>query len=184
MEQKKKLLLHICCCGCASLAIERLQQAGYEVTGFFFNPNIHPRIEYEKRKADLKILREIFSLEIIEAAYLPREWFAVSKQYAREKEGGTRCRLCYAFRLAETARHCRERDYDLFTTTLSISPHKSSPLIFSVGQKIDAKRFLAEDFKKKDGFKKSVEFSRQHGLYRQNYCGCIYSLLARRRNER
>jgi len=180
MPDKKKVLLHICCCGCASVSIDRLQSQGYEVYGFFYNPNIHPRPEYERRKKDLNILRDRFSLEIIEGDYNPGHWFSEYKQYADDPEGGRRCLSCYRERLLKTYQLCCRKDYDFFTTSLTISPHKHSTTVFEIGRDVGGDFFLEKDFKKKDGFKQSVEFSRKHGLYRQDYCGCVYSLLERR----
>lgn len=179
-SEPKKVLLHICCCGCASVAIERLKEEGFIVKGFFYNPNIHPPGEYLKRKSDLCILKKVFSIDIVEGSYTPKEWFSVCKEYAQEKEGGVRCRLCYEYRLKETYAFCKELKYDFFTTTLTISPHKHSQIIFDEGHTIGGGLFLERDFKKRDGFSEAVEFSKKYFLYRQNYCGCVYSLLARK----
>ena len=180
----KKVLLHICCCGCASVAIKRLKEEGFTVKGFFFNPNIHPLREYERRKNDLSILRKVFSVDIIEGSYNPREWFPVCKEYAQEEEGGERCRLCYGYRLRQTYPLCKKLNFDFFTTTLTVSPHKRSHTIFDVGHTIGGDCFLERDFKKKNGFKESVEFSMRYALYRQNYCGCVYSLMERQQGVR
>ena len=173
-------MLHICCCACASVAIKRLKEEGFIVEGFFLNPNIHPLTEYEKRRKDLFALREFFSVNIIDGNYFPREWFNVCGHYSSEKEGGKRCALCYEYRLRETYNFGKEGNYDFFSTTLTISPHKSSHIIFEIGHSMGGDFFLKRDFKKKDGFKDSVEFSKEHRIYRQNYCGCVYSLLDRK----
>jgi len=176
----KKILLHICCGVCASSCVENLHSQGFYVVGFFFNPNIHPFEEYQRRKENLKLIKEKFSLEIIEGEYNPREWFKICKEYAKEREGGRRCLLCYEFRLKETQKLCKSLGFDFFTTTLTVSPHKKAEMVFSVGKKLDEKRFLEIDFKKKDGFKKAMEFAKKYNLYRQDYCGCVYSFQERK----
>jgi predicted adenine nucleotide alpha hydrolase (AANH) superfamily ATPase len=176
-----KVLLHICCSVCASLAIKRLKDEGFFVVGFFFNPNIHPFSEYRRRKDNLAVVKRVFSIDIIEGSYKPRDWFDVCKEYAEAPEGDIRCNLCYEFRLKETLDLCKRGQFDFFTTTLSISPHKSSATIFDVAKKIGGNYFLERNFKEKDGFKQAIDFSKEHKLYRQNYCGCVYSLLERRR---
>ncbi len=173
----KKVLLHICCGVCAAGAVARLREEGFSVTGFYFNPNIHPQTEYEKRKKNLKIIREEFDIEVIEGEYSPRGWFNICRRFAREKEGHRRCQLCYHMRLEETCRVSEEKGYDWFTTTLTISPHKKSDPIFRQAGEIGGERFLPVDFKKKEGFKQANRFAKEHGFYRQNYCGCVYSLL-------
>lgn len=180
----KKVLLHICCGVCASVAIKRLKEEGFYVSGFFFNPNIHPQAEYNKRKANLKIIKKIFGIEIIEGLYEPKQWFKFTRVYAREKEGGKRCSICYALRLRESFLLCRNKGFDFFTTTLTISPHKKSSTISTIGKKIGGTYFLERDFKKKDGFKEAMIFAKKYDLYRQNYCGCIYSLLERKKKDK
>jgi ribonuclease HII len=176
----KRILLHICCSVCASLAIKKLKEEGFFVVGFFFNPNIHPFSEYQRRKKDLAIIRDYFSVEIIEGSYHPRNWFDVCKKYAKYPEGSIRCNLCYEYRFKETFQLCKKEQFDFFTTTLSISPHKNSKTLFTIGKRVGGNYFLERDFKKRDGFKQAIDFSKRHNLYRQNYCGCVYSLLQRR----
>ncbi len=173
----KKVLLHICCPVCALAVIEDLLENNFIVKGFFFNPNIHPYQEYEKRKKDLDVIRESYCIDIIQGRYDPGSWFDVCTKHAACPEGGERCRLCYEIRLKETFRLCRELDFDLFTTTLTISPHKKSEVIFKTAKNIGGAIFLEKDFKKNDGFKKTIEAAKSKGFYRQNYCGCEYSMV-------
>ncbi len=176
----KRVLLHICCGVCAFACIERLRNEGFYVEGFFYNPNIHPKEEYEKRKDALSIVREVMNIRIIEGKYNPKEWFLLCKNYAEEQEGGKRCSLCYRMRLEEAYSLSRKLGFEYFTTTLTVSPHKRSGKIFEEGEKISRKSFLKIDFKKKDGFKKTNELAKKYKVYHQNYCGCIYSLMERR----
>lgn len=171
----KTVLLHICCGVCALGAIERLKEQEDEVYGLFFNPNISPDEEYEKRKIAVKAAGEIAAVKIIEGRRDSEAWSAVCQKYRHEKEGQARCILCYELRLKETFRICVENNFDWFTTTLTISPHKNSKTIISLGRELGGDKFLAVDFKKKDGFKRTIELAKKHNLYRQNYCGCLFS---------
>lgn len=172
----KSCLLHICCACCATTCIEELKDDGFKVVGFFYNPNIHPEEEYLKRKKELSVLKEKYSIEIIEGDYDKELWFEECSPFSYEKEGGHRCSLCYLLRLKKTYMKSKELGIEYFTTTLTVSPHKKSAVINQLGKEIGDKMFLERDFKKKDGFKKSVCRSKEWGLYRQRYCGCIYSL--------
>ena len=172
----KTVLLHVCCAGCSTESIRRLSEEGFKVTGFFYNPNIHPEKEYQKRKGDLNIVRKEFSIDIIEGAYHLDKWFEFIKGHENDREGGERCGLCFEMRLKEAYRVMLDRGFDFFTTTLTISSHKNSGIINNIGKEIGGDRFLSRDFKKKDGFKKSVMASKELGLFRQNYCGCVYSM--------
>ena len=172
-----KLLLHICCAPCSTEAVERLSSE-HDVTGFFYNPNIHPREEYDLRRRELEKYAGGIELPVICGEYDTARWADFVVGLEEEPEGGRRCTVCFQMRLEKTADVAAELDFDAFTTTLSISPHKNSAVINAVGAQASAKygvSFLAEDFKKKDGFKKSVESSKLHGLRRQSYCGCVYS---------
>ncbi|GBE18555.1 hypothetical protein BMS3Abin16_01159 [archaeon BMS3Abin16] len=172
-----KLLLHICCAPCSTEAVTRLL-SGHEVTGFFYNPNIHPREEYDLRRRELEKYADEQNIPLIFSDYDVEHWTDLTGGLESEPEGGRRCTVCFQMRLEKTADVAAELGFDAFTTTLSISPHKNSAVINAVGAQASAKygvSFLAEDFKKKDGFKKSVESSKLHGLRRQSYCGCVYS---------
>ena len=138
----KKVLLHICCGVCASYAFQILQEEGFYVRGFFFNPNIHPPHEYKRRREDLEVIKRTLSVEIIEGDYNPQDWFNICKNYAKEKEGGRRCVFCYNLRLKMTFKLCKELNFDFFATTLTISPHKNSRIISEVGRKIGGEYFL------------------------------------------
>ena len=142
----------------------------------FYNPNIHPWEEYEKRLETVKrVAAELdFPLEI--APYDPENWFALTEELKEEPEGGVRCPVCFRMRLEKTYQFMREAGLDAFTSTLTVSPQKKADVVNSLGQEIGGDNFLARDFKKKAGFQRSIELARQWGLYHQNYCGCVYSV--------
>jgi epoxyqueuosine reductase len=171
-----KVVLHICCGVCAAGAAEALSREGYQVLGFFYNPNIHPAEEYQKRlDVACRVAKELkFPLEA--GPYTPEEWFNLTSSLKDEPEGGKRCQVCYRLRLAKTYDYMVACDADAFTTTLTISPHKSAQIINKIGQEIDVEKFLTRDFKKRDGFKRAVQLAKQWELYRQDYCGCRYSM--------
>ena len=171
-----KILLHICCGVCAAGVVERLTLEGHQVHGLFYNPNIHPRREYDRR---LGVAREVakeldFPLEV--PLYITEEWFNETVSLENEPEGGRRCEVCFRLRLKKAYLYMKDCGADAFTTTLTVSPHKSAAVINRVGQEIGGERFLARDFKKKEGFKRAVELAKKWALYRQDYCGCIYSM--------
>jgi len=171
-----KILLHICCGICSGWSVEKLRQDGYKVTGIFYNPNIQPQEEYERRLEAAKKACAVQDIELINAPYDSGRWLSLTKGSENEPEGGKRCSVCYRMRLEYTALKARELGIEHFTTTLSISPHKDSALINRIGKEIAGECFKEYNFKKEDGFKKSNQFSLTHGLYRQNYCGCVYSI--------
>lgn len=174
---KTRLLLHICCAPDATVVIERLADQ-YDLTGYFYNPNIHPWDEYEKRVEEIKALASRFSLPLLVGKYDDHRWFDLTRGYENEEEGGERCPICFTMRLNETARLALEEGMDSFSTVLTVSPHKDAIIVNTIGRSISEElgvSFLDANFKKKDGFKRSVELSRKSGLYRQNYCGCEYS---------
>lgn len=172
------ILLHICCGICASECVQKLKKDGFKVIGFFYNPNIYPEAEYRKR---LKVAREVcrvLGFELLEGDYDKDRWNDLTKNFKSEPEGGKRCQICFRMRLEKTREKSKELNIKYFTTTLTISPHKNSLIINKIGKNIDKENFLERDFKKEDGFKRAIEFSKIHNLYRQDYCGCIYSLKA------
>jgi predicted adenine nucleotide alpha hydrolase (AANH) superfamily ATPase len=171
-----KVVLHICCGVCAAGVVERLASEGHQVLGFFYNPNIYPPEEYQRRlEATYQVAEELgFPLEAV--PYTPEEWFKETDSLKDEPEGGKRCSVCFRLRLKKTYLYTIDCGWDAFTTTLTVSPHKSAEVINKIGQEIGGDRFLARDFKKRDGFKRSVQLARQWNLYRQNYCGCMYSI--------
>ena len=171
-----KVVLHICCGVCAAGAAEALATEGHQVLGFFYNPNIHPAGEYQRRlDVAYRVAKELdFPLEA--GPYTPEEWLSQTSSLKDEPEGGRRCQVCYSLRLEKTHDHMAACGADAFTTTLTISPHKSAQTINSIGQEIGGDKFLVRDFKKKDGFKRAVQLAKKWELYRQDYCGCIYSI--------
>ena len=171
-----KILLHICCGICSGWAIEKLKKDGFEVVGFFYNPNIQPGDEYNKRLSTARKVAELHQIEFLAGQYFPEKWQQQVKGLEKEPEGGKRCEACFKFRLEETCRKARELEIGQFTTTLTISPHKDFALISSIGRALSPEGFIPYNFKKEEGFKKSIVFSRQHGLYRQDYCGCVFSI--------
>ncbi|MFH0828236.1 MAG: epoxyqueuosine reductase QueH [Candidatus Omnitrophota bacterium] len=172
---KKNILLHICCGVCSGWAIEKLQNEGYCVTGFFYNPNIQPEEEYDKRLSSARKAAELSAIEFLTGDYAPVKWLERVQGLENEPEGGQRCEACFKLRLEEAWRKTQELRLDYFTTTLTISPHKNFELISRIGKTLSPKGFLAYNFKKEDGFRKTQNFSREHGLYRQSYCGCVFS---------
>ena len=170
-----KVLLHICCANCATVCIQRLQSDGFAVSGFFYNPNIHPEQEYHRRANDLEKISRELSCKIIEARYDQQPWRDFIKGHEQDSEWGERCRLCFTLRLQETYNKMISEHHDLFTTTLTISPHKNSKLINDIGISLNSARYLVRDFKKQGGFQQSIVRSKDFHLYRQHYCGCVYS---------
>ena len=171
-----KVVLHVCCGVCAAGVAERLIAEGHEVSGFFYNPNIHPPDEFQRRlEVARRVAREFgFALEV--PPYRPEEWRQEASSLADEPEGGRRCEVCFRLRLAETYRHMLDRGADAFTTTLTVSPRKPAGVVNRIGREIGGDSFLARDFKKKAGFQRTIELARRWELYRQDYCGCIYSV--------
>lgn len=179
--QKQKLLLHTCCAPCVTIPMERLE-SDYEISCFFYNPNIHPKEEYIHRLKELQNLAKQLNFKIVIHQYDADRWLELINGLEDEPEGGERCAICFRIRLQETAKYAKKQGFDVFTTTLTISPHKNAILINQLGSELDEQyniKFLAANFKKKDGYKRSIELSNKYNLYRQNYCGCIFS----RRNK-
>ncbi|MEG2053421.1 MAG: epoxyqueuosine reductase QueH [Oscillospiraceae bacterium] len=188
-ENRPSLLLHACCAPCSSYVLDYLS-SHFDITLFYYNPNITPKTEYDIRLAELHRLCEEMPLEnaprFLGANYDPKEFTAVSDGLEDLAEGGERCRACYRLRLEATAKAAAENGFEYFCTTLSISPYKNSVWLNEIGQELATKyavEYLSSDFKKNDGYKKSIAFSRQYSLYRQNYCGCIFSRLQREKEE-
>ncbi len=180
-KEKKSLLLHVCCAPCSSYVLEYLSNY-FDITVFFYNPNIDSFAEYRYRADEEKRLISEMGLTdkvaYFEAEYAPEEFFDMAKGLEELPEGGARCAKCFELRLEKSAERARQGGFDYFTTTLSISPLKSSELLNAIGKKLSEKygvEYLYSDFKKKNGYKRSVELSREHRLYRQSYCGCAFS---------
>ena len=177
-------MLHACCAPCSSYCLEYLREA-FALTVFFYNPNLTEQEEYCRRVEEEKRLIALMNgqegfprIEILEGRYEPERFLEAAKGLERCKEGGERCVRCFALRLGETARVAAEGGFDFFTTSLTISPLKNSALLNQIGAQEGERygvRFLPSDFKKNNGYLRSTQLSREYGLYRQNYCGCIYS---------
>lgn len=177
-----RLLLHSCCAPCSSYVLEYLSQY-FVITLLYYNPNIFPEEEYRKRVEEQKKLIAALPVKhpvsFVEGRYQPEEFFAVAKGLEDVPEGGERCRKCFRLRLEETAKLAAEGGYDYFTTTLSISPLKNAQALNEIGQELAAVYevpYLPSDFKKRGGYQRSIELSREYELYRQNFCGCVYSM--------
>ncbi len=171
-----KVALHICCAVCASAAAERLMQEGFEVVGFFYNPNIFPPEEYQKRLLNARIVARELEFSLSEGLYLPGEWDRAVASLEQEPEGGARCPVCFRLRLEQTHRFMQQSGCEFFTSTLSMGSNKPGALIAKIGREVGGEAFLERDFKKKEGFKRAGELARKWDLYRQHYCGCKYSL--------
>lgn len=184
-----RLFLHSCCAPCSSYVLEYLSDH-FRITDFFYNPNIEPRSEYQYRQDELmRLISEMkpkYPIDFLPGWYDPRVFHRAVKGLESAPEGGDRCFVCYRLRMEEAARLAAEGGYDYFTTTLSISPLKNADKINEIGQELEKKygvRHLPSDFKKKNGYLRSTQLSREHGLYRQDYCGCVYSKVQREREK-
>jgi predicted adenine nucleotide alpha hydrolase (AANH) superfamily ATPase len=177
----KRLLLHTCCAPCSTWSIETLK-GRYEVTSLFYNPNIQPREEYDLRLSEAMRYCSHVGVDLLEGTYDVHEWERAVSGHEDDPEGGERCGICFSMRLKETARLAAVGGYDAFTTTLTISPHKDAKTVNSAGEDISRRSgvpFIPLDLKKRNGFRKSVEMSREHELHRQDFCGCVYSRRSR-----
>lgn len=175
------LLLHSCCAPCSSYVLEYLSEY-FNITIFYYNPNISPAEEFQKRVQEQKrLISEMplkYPVKFIEGKYDCERFYEMANGMEHLKEGGERCFKCYRLRLEESAQIAKEGGFDYFTTTLSISPHKNAQVLNEIGKELGEKygvNYLFSDFKKRNGYKRSCELSEIYGLYRQNYCGCIYS---------
>lgn len=179
-SKKKKLLLHSCCGPCSTSVLEKLRE-DYDICLFFYNPNITDMDEYNKRKENqLKVLSQPVNSDVtfFEGEYNPQEFFDVVKGLEDLKEGDARCNLCFRLRMKEAAKLAHRLEADEFSTTLSVSPHKNILVINEIGRELEKEfdiKFHDEDYKKKAGFQRSVELSKDYDIYRQNYCGCEFS---------
>ncbi|MBP1561323.1 MAG: epoxyqueuosine reductase QueH [Oscillospiraceae bacterium] len=180
-ENPPRLLLHSCCAPCSSAVLEYLSEY-FRITVFYFNPNIFPEEEFLHRIDEQKrLISELpckNRVEFTERGWQQERFYAAVKGLEHIREGGERCFECYRLRLEETARLAAEEGYDYFTTTLSVSPYKNAQKLNAIGEELAEKygvKHLPSDFKKKDGYKRSIELSAEYGLYRQNYCGCVFS---------
>ena len=178
-KNSKTIVLHACCAICSGYPVSYLQEAGYRVVVYFYNPNIYPAAEYQKRLEAERSLCKAFDVTLIEAEYNPEDFYNAARGLENEPEKGARCDKCFELRLIKTAEFAKSQGINNFTTSIVISPHKSFQKLTIIGEDIAKNyglNYLAIDFKKKDGFLKTNKISRDLGLYRQNYCGCKFSL--------
>ena len=178
-----RLLLHSCCAPCSSSVIEQLMQSGQfkHISVLYYNPNIFPENEYKKRKNEqIRMLQMLYpEVSIIDCDYEYDKFLLAVKGLEQEKEGGTRCEVCYRLRMEQTAKKAKEMGFDCFATTLSVSPYKDAELLNQIGQDIASRigvTYLISNFKKKNGYLRSIQLSKEYNLYRQNYCGCPFSM--------
>lgn len=184
-----RLLLHACCAPCSSYVLEYLS-AYFSITVFYYNPNIYPDEEYNKRVAEQKAFIERFPakhpISFVEGDFDKDRFYEVTKGLENEPEGGKRCAQCFRLRLEETAKLAKEMQMDYFTTTLSISPMKNAQMLNEIGGALADDygiSYLYSDFKKREGYKRSVELSKEYGMYRQDYCGCVFSYRSRQQEK-
>ncbi|MBQ9716179.1 MAG: epoxyqueuosine reductase QueH [Clostridia bacterium] len=181
-QPKPKLLLQSCCGPCSSYVLKYLTDH-FDIFVYYYNPNVYPAEEYAKRLDTQKQLLDAMPrenvIQLVECNYDHDEFLAVAKGYEDEKEGGARCAKCFMLRLEKTAQKAKEMGCDFFGTTLTVSPHKNAQVLNNIGLQLQQKygvRFLPSDFKKKEGYKQSIELSKQYDLYRQEYCGCEFAM--------
>ena len=183
LKNRPKLLLHACCAPCSSAVLEKIAKY-FDITILFYNPNITDEEEYLKRKHELeKFIEKVgYSISLRECGYNKNEFLKIAKGLEDKKEGDIRCYKCYLLRLEKTAKEASLAGFDYFATTLSISPYKNSKWLNEIGEDLAKQyhiNYLYADFKKKNGYKRSIELSNRYHLYRQDYCGCIYSKIER-----
>lgn len=181
--EKKTLLIHSCCAPCSSYVLEFLHQY-FHITVLFYNPNMIDEEEFERRYDEQVKINAVIDTDIslIKIPYDDQLFYESVRGLEHHKEGGARCEACFRLRLNEAASYASKNDFDYFTTSLSISPLKNAPLLNQIGLEMEALygvKYLVSDFKKKNGYKRSVELSKENDLYRQDYCGCVYSKLER-----
>lgn len=177
--ERPKLLLHACCAPCSSATLERLADA-FDLTILYYNPNIYPPEEYRRRETELErfVQQAGYRFPVVELPYNPQEFYDAVRGLEQEPEKGARCTVCYRLRLEQTARYAAQNGFPWFCTTLSISPMKDPVRINALGEELGQQygvRFLPSEFRKKDGYKRSLQLSAAYGLYRQDYCGCVFS---------
>ena len=183
-DEKPRLLLHACCGPCSSAVLEQLSQF-FEITVLYYNPNTWPEAEYRRRGQELErfvAAAHPLGVKVVEDRYDPQEFYDAARGLENEPERGARCTACYRLRMRRAAEYAAANGFDWFTTTLSISPHKDAARLNAIGLELEKEygvRWLPSDFKKKEGYKRSLELSREYGLYRQAYCGCEFSAKAR-----
>lgn len=181
--KRPTILIHSCCAPCSTYVIEKLVE-DVDVTIYFYNPNIHPKIEYQRREQAQKDFIDAFNakegaqVQFLAERYQPKEFFEVTKDFKDEKEGGERCNYCFELRLGEAAKKAKELNFDMFASALTLSPKKNSLKINELGLEIEEElgiAYLPSDFKKKNGYKRSIEICADYDVYRQCYCGCVFA---------
>lgn len=179
--EKPKLLLHSCCGPCSSGCLERLNDF-FDITIFYYNPNLDSNEEFNRRADEQEKLLDDMNfknkMELVVSKYNSETYYNAIKGYEKSEEGGERCGICFNLRLEESAKYAKENGFDYFTTTLSISPYKNADLLNRIGSKLSEEygvKYLFSDFKKKNGYKRSIELSKNYNMYRQDYCGCVFS---------
>ncbi len=178
---KTSLLLHICCATCAAYVLELLRDQ-FEVKAYYYNPNIYPVEEYDIRFSEAKKYCDTQAIPFVEEKPDRYNWFVLTRGHEQDPERGERCTICYRMRLTKTVEYAKAHGFEAWGTDLSISPHKDAQRLNLIGKELEKEygvTFLVADFKKENGFKKAMEVSRREGFYRQDYCGCIYSMKAR-----
>ena len=188
-KEGEKLLLHACCAPCSSAVLERIANH-FEITIYYYNPNITDEKEYQKRIEEVKKLIQLiqpkYKVHLIEGKYEQKKFIELAKGLENEKERGKRCYKCYNLRLKETAKVAENLGFPYFATTLTLSPHKNADWLNQIGENLEKEyhtTYLYSDFKKKNGYKRSIELSKEYQLYRQDYCGCIYSKRQREKEK-
>ena len=177
-QKKPKLLLHVCCIGCGAY-VAKVMATEYDTTLYFYNPSIFPEKEYAKRLEETRRVAEELGLPLMTGDYDHEEWLGKVKGHEKDHEGGERCQICYRGRLEQCAQVAIQNKFPHFTSTLTVSPHKKAEEVNKIGTEIASKynlNFVSRDFKKQDGFKKACAISKELNLYRQNYCGCEFSI--------
>lgn len=183
---KKKCLLHVCCASCAVYVHQKLSM-DYDVTCFFYNPNIHPQSEYETRKSELERIAADLHWKVVYGEYDMKRWFHLVKGHEQDPEKGERCSICFHMRLEKTFEYAGANSFDIVTSTLSISPYKVTRQINAEGEslsRIFSLRFLPENFKKQDGYNIGKRMAMEMGIKHQNYCGCVYSKVEKKLKQR
>lgn len=178
LGEKPTLLLHSCCAPCSTRALSVLKGV-FSVTVFYYNPSIYPIAEYDKRLEEQKKLCKMLEIPLIEGEFTPEKFYSAVKGLENLPEGDKRCKICLADRLSVTAQTAKEKGFEYFTTTLTTSPLKDAEFINETGKTLSKNygvKFLESDFKKKDGYLESIRLSKEYSLYRQNYCGCEFSI--------
>ncbi len=190
LDDVSEILLHTCCAPCSSTCLKRLGD-NFKITIFYYNPNITDEKEYQKRLEEIKRFtcefKVKYPISIIEGKYEPKKFIEISKGLENEPERGRRCYKCYKLRLKETLKVAEENNFPYFTTTLTLSPFKNVDWLNEIGENISKNsnvKFLNSDFKKHNGYKESIDYSKKYNLYRQDYCGCIYSKLEKDKHQK